>query len=197
MEALAKGIAACEQCPLSQGRSRTFPGEGPPQQPDILFVGDKPSAEEAATGRPFEGSAGELLTDMITAMGYARGDVFVTTLTKCPPPKNRPPTRDEIKTCLPWLHQQIERLKPACIVTLGDAALAALQGDPTLKTNKARGMWRAYRGIPLMPTLHPDRLIQAPHAKREVWEDLKTVLKRLGRTPPPIKKRNPPGHEQS
>lgn len=189
---IAQAVAKCQRCDLFKTRTQTVPGSGKSNQPDILFIGDAPEAEDDAGGQPFTGKAGELLTNMITAMGYDRDEVFITPIAKCRPPENRAPTHDEVSTCLTWLNNQIRLIQPACIVVLGDVALRGLENNPRLDVNNVHGIWRKFGTIPVMPTFHPDYLLRFPAAKRQAWDDLKIVLKHLDKTPPNRAKKQPP-----
>jgi len=131
------------------------------------------------------GAAGQLLTKMIAAMGFSREEVFIGNIVKCRPPENRVPTPEEAAACIPFLHQQLALLKPRVIVTLGATALKYLLGLENAAITKIRGTWQDYHGIPVMPTFHPAYLLRNPASKREAWSDLKAVLARIGRTPPP------------
>lgn len=162
---------------------RTVPGQGN-LHPEILFVGEAPGVDEDRQGIPFVGEAGQLLTKMIEAMGLSRADVFIANVIKCRPPDNRKPAPDETAACLPYLREQIALLQPKVIVALGAVATHALLGVDT-KIGDLRGQWQRYETIDLMPTFHPAYLLRAPTAKHQVWADLQSVLKRLGRTPPP------------
>ena len=153
-----------------------------------MFIGEGPGEEEDACGKPFVGPSGQLLTKMIEAMGFDRESVFITTIVKCKPPKNRVPAPVEVEACMPWLENQIQLIKPKCIVALGATALRGLTGKPTVNITKDRGIWQQYGSIPLLPTFHPAYLLRFPAAKKNAWDDLKAVLKFLGKTPPSTKK---------
>ena len=192
LAAIAAEIAVCTKCPLHRSRSKTVPGEGNPQ-PEIVFVGEGPGAEEDRQGRPFVGPAGALLTRMIVAMGLTREQVFIANVVKCRATetyamiKDRPPTPEEMRACLPYLRAQIAALRPRVIVTLGNAAIEGLLGLKGI--TRLRGQWQSFDGIPLMPTYHPSYLLRGGGDETarywEVWEDLVVVLRRLGREPPP------------
>ncbi len=187
LETLAAEIAACTRCGLHAGRTNTVPGQGNPQ-PEILFIGEAPGKDEDEQGLAFVGRAGQLLTKMIEAMGFAREDVFIANINKCRPPDNRKPTREEMDTCLPFLKRQIAILKPKVIIAMGATAVEGLVPLPEGETiSKVRGQWLKFEGIPLMPTYHPAYLLRNPAMKRPVWEDLKTVLGFLGRSVPTVK----------
>jgi len=183
LAAIAARIAVCQACKLCPTRTTTVPGEGS-AQPEILFIGEGPGADEDAAGRPFVGAAGQLLTKMIVAMGLRREDVFIANVIKCRPPGNRTPEPDEVGACLGYLRAQIAILKPKVICTLGNTPLRALTGDESLGITRWRGKRLDFHGIPLIPTFHPSYLLRNEAGKKPCWEDLKAVLAVIGRTPP-------------
>jgi len=153
----------------------------------IMFVGEAPGAEEDQQGEPFVGRAGELLTKIIQAMGLSRDMVYIANILKCRPDTpgqragNRKPTSDEMKTCIPYLHAQIDLIKPQVLIALGATALEGLLGSIG-GISKMRGQWNRFRGIPRMPTYHPAYLLrnQAPTEKRKVWEEMLQVMEKAG-----------------
>jgi DNA polymerase len=179
---------ACRNCGLHQGRNRVVPGQGA-SAPEVLFVGEGPGEDEDRQGQAFVGRAGQLLTQMIEAMGYSREQVFIANIVKCRPPGNRKPEPAEMEACLPFLRRQIALLKPKVIVAMGATAVQGLVPGLGEGITKVRGKWMHCEGIDLMPTFHPSYLLRMPSMKREAWEDLKEVLRFLGRTPPPPKKK--------
>jgi DNA polymerase len=181
---ITERIAACTQCALCEGRQNTVPGQGT-RNPDILFVGEGPGADEDRQGLAFVGRAGQLLTRMIVAMGLSREEVFIANVVKCRPPGNRNPYPQEMSACVPYLEEQIEVLKPRVIVALGATAIKGLLGDERISITRMRGSWMHFKGIDLMPTFHPAYLLRNPDAKKDVWKDLQEVLQRIGRKPPP------------
>ena len=183
LEKIAAQIALCRACGLCETRRSTVSGEGNPQ-PELLFVGEGPDAEEDATGRPFVGEAGQLLTKMILAMGLKREDVFITNVIKCRTPGNRTPEPAEVTACMGYLRRQIALLKPKVICALGNVPLRALMGDDSLGITRMRGQKLQFAGITLIPTFHPSYLLRNDEAKKPCWEDLKLVLKELGRELP-------------
>ena len=167
---------------LHAKRKQTVFSRGDPFA-ELCFIGEGPGADEDAQGAPFVGRAGQLLDKMIVAMGYGRDDVYVVNIVKCRPPENRKPEPEEMEACTPYLNQQLGLVKPKVIVALGATAVQGLVGT-TEGIMRLRGKWKLYKGtIPIMPTFHPAYLLRQPAAKREVWEDLKQVMKHLGRTP--------------
>ena len=157
-------------------------GVGSPNA-ELMFVGEGPGADEDEQGEPFVGRAGQLLTKMIEAMGFARSDVYIANVVKCRPPGNRDPEPDEIASCEPFLRAQIAAIRPKVIVALGRFAVQTLLRDDTPITRQ-RGSWRTYEGVKLMPTFHPAYLLRNPPEKRKAWDDLQLVMKELGKTPP-------------
>ncbi|MFH0953847.1 MAG: uracil-DNA glycosylase [Verrucomicrobiota bacterium] len=183
---IAARVAQCTRCALSKSRTRTVPGQGS-SSPEVLFVGEGPGYDEDRQGLAFVGRAGQLLTKIIEAMGFTRDQVFIGNIVKCRPPENRTPYPDEMQACLPYLKEQIALLKPKVIVALGATAVRGLLEVETGIT-RLRGQWLSYEGIDLMPTYHPAYLLRNPAGKKDVWEDMKAVLARLGRQPPSRKK---------
>ena len=184
---IEKVIAGCMKCSLHETRTRTVPGQGS-SRPEIMFIGEAPGFDEDQQGLAFVGRAGQLLTKMIQAMGYTREKVFIGNILKCRPPGNRAPMPDEMTACLPYLKAQIALLKPKVIIALGATAVKGLLNTSTGIT-RLRGTWLSFEGVDVMPTYHPAYLLRNTSAKKEVWEDLKTVLNHLGRTPPPREKK--------
>lgn len=183
LEGIAAEIAACRKCQLCETRTKTVPGQGNGNSPEVMFVGEGPGADEDAQGLAFVGRAGKLLTQMIEAMGLKREDLFIGNIVKCRPPGNRVPTPEEMAGCMPYLERQIALVKPKLIVCLGATAARGLVGE-TRGINRVRGEWRDFNGIPVMLTFHPAYLLRDPSKKRGAWEDLKAVLARLGRAVP-------------
>jgi DNA polymerase len=194
--ALRERVLVCVKCPhLASSRKSVVFGVGNPDA-QLMFVGEAPGADEDAQGEPFVGRAGELLTKIIQATGLQRGDVFIANILKCRPDTpgqasgNRKPTPEEMATCLPYLHEQIDLIRPKVLVALGATAVEGLLGK-TIGITKLRGTWKTYRGIPLMPTYHPAYLLrnQAMSEKRRVWEDMLAVMEKLA-MPISAKQRN-------
>jgi uracil-DNA glycosylase family 4 len=179
LEAVRSELGDCRRCGLCEGRQKIVFGDGNPDA-DILFVGEGPGEQEDRTGLPFVGRAGELLTQMIEkGMGIRRSDVYICNIVKCRPPGNRNPLPPEVSACRPFLDGQIAAVAPKVIVTLGKPA-ASLLLDREIAITRVRGTWQEYRGIPLMPTLHPAFVLRqyTPENRRAVWQDLKAALER-------------------
>jgi uracil-DNA glycosylase family 4 len=181
-------VSVCVKCPhLAASRTQTVFGVGNPDA-DLMFIGEAPGADEDARGEPFVGRAGQLLTKIIETMGFSRAEVYIANVLKCRPdmPRgssgNRPPTPDEMQTCLPYLAEQIDIIQPKVLVALGATAVEGLLGTRgTMR--EMRGRWHSHHETPLMITYHPSYLLrnQAPSEKRKVWEDMLQVLERLDR----------------
>ena len=195
LDEIAARIEACEACGLYKQRNRCVPGQGNPCTPDVMFIGEAPGADEDREGLAFVGAAGQFLTKMIVAMGYTRDDVFIANICKCRPPNNRTPVTDEMRTCLPFLRDQIRIVQPKTIVLLGGTAIRGLLATQA-GVSRIQGVWTHYEGIPVMPTYHPAYILRfesagdatgLKRAKTEVWRALKLVLAQLGRTPPPVR----------
>jgi len=173
LDAVREDLGDCTRCKLHEHRRTIVFGEGNPQA-SLVFVGEGPGAEEDATGRPFVGRAGQLLDKIIAAIGLKREDVYIANIVKCRPPLNRTPERDEVETCEPFLFRQLMFIRPRVIVALGSPAFQTLLRTKESIT-RARGEWREWNGIKVMPTFHPAFLLRSPDKKREVWEDMKKV----------------------
>jgi DNA polymerase len=175
---IREDIGDCTRCRLhKQGRKQIVFGVGNPQA-DLMFIGEAPGADEDAQGEPFVGRAGQLLNNMIKAMGLRREDVYIANIIKCRPPQNRNPEPDEVASCEPFLFRQIDVIKPKVIVALGKyAAQTLLRVDTPI--SRLRGRVFDYRGAQLIPTFHPAYLLRNPSSKREVWEDMKLVKRLL------------------
>ncbi len=176
----------CTKCPhLAASRTQVVFGVGN-LDATLMFVGEAPGEDEDLQGEPFVGKAGQLLTKMIQAMGLRREDVYIANVVKCRPNMpadqsgNRKPTSMEMATCLPYLLEQIDIVRPQVIVALGLTAVEGLIGE-TRPMNQLRGQWLHLLGTPLLPTYHPAYLLrnQAISEKRKVWEDLLMVMEKL------------------
>jgi DNA polymerase len=183
---LRQRATACVRCPnLVAARKSVVFGVGDINA-QLMFIGEAPGADEDSQGEPFVGKAGQLLTRIIQTMGLTRESVYIGNILKCRPDTpgqaagNRKPTPEEMQTCIPYLHEQIDLIRPRVIVALGGTAVEGLLGK-TLGITKLRGQWRTYRGIPLMPTYHPAYLLrnQSLSEKRRVWEDMLQVMEKL------------------
>lgn len=186
MKELRERALVCQKCPnLASARKNVVFGVGDINAA-LMFVGEAPGADEDVQGEPFVGAAGQLLTRIIQTMGLSRDTVYIGNILKCRPDTpgqssgNRKPTPEEMKTCIPYLHEQIDLIQPKVLVGLGATAIEGLIGKTGI--TRLRGQWHTYRGIPLMPTFHPSYLLrnQALSEKRKVWEDMLQVMDRIG-----------------
>jgi DNA polymerase len=176
LEDIRRELGDCRRCKLWKTRTNLVFGEGNPKA-HLMFVGEAPGADEDATGRPFVGRAGQLLTKMIEAIGMKREEVYIANVVKSRPPDNRPPEKDEIEACSPFVFRQIASIRPRLIVTLGNPATQELLRTRT-GISRLRGEFQDYPhmpGIKVLPTFHPAYLLRSPDKKREAWEDLKRV----------------------
>jgi DNA polymerase len=179
LEAVATEIAGCRACFLCQGRRNVVPGEGNPAA-ELVLVGEGPGQTEDETGRPFVGRAGELLTEILAAIGYTRDQVFICNVVKCRPPQNRKPLPEEIASCSRYLEAQLSLIKPKVILALGATAAEAL-----LQTKRSladlRGKVHSYRGSPLVVTYHPAALLRNPNWKKPTWDDVRIARQLIDR----------------
>ena len=186
LTALARRVSQCTRCPaLSSTRSRTVFGVGP-LDPELCFIGEAPGGEEDRLGEPFVGPAGQLLDRIIVACGMKRQEVFICNILRCRPPGNRTPLPDEAKNCQEYLEQTLALVRPKFLCALGVCAATNLLGV-TQSMSRLRGRFHDYQGIPVLCTYHPSYLLRNPPAKRDVWEDMKKLLARMGK---PIPARN-------
>jgi len=181
LKAIREDIGDCTRCRLHKGRKNIVFGVGNVNA-DIMFVGEGPGADEDEQGEPFVGRAGQLLNNMISAMGLKRQDVYIANVVKCRPPGNRTPERDECDTCGPFLLRQIEVIRPKVIVALGAVAAKYLLAINDSIGN-LRGRWYDLKGSKLGVTYHPAYLLRDPRQKKEAWKDLQMVMKYLGLKP--------------
>jgi DNA polymerase len=184
---LRERALTCIRCPhLAASRKSVVFGVGNIDA-QLMFVGEAPGADEDEQGEPFVGAAGQLLTKIISATGLSRADVYIANILKCRPDTpgqlsgNRKPTPEEMATCISYLHEQIDLIRPKVIVALGATAVEGLLGK-TIGITKLRGQWQTYRGTPLMPTYHPAYLLRTLvlSDKRKVWEDMLATMEKLG-----------------
>jgi len=187
LKLIREDLGDCTRCKLHKGRTKIVFGIGNPRA-ELMFVGEGPGADEDAQGEPFVGRAGQLLNNMIKAMGLRREDVYIANIVKCRPPGNRQPERDEAETCSPFLMRQISVIKPKVLVALGATAAKNLLAMNAPMT-ELRGRWydfkpvgsdRSWPGARLAVTYHPAFLLRDPRQKGEAWKDLQMVMKYLG-----------------
>jgi len=177
LESIRADIGNCKRCALSEKRTSIVFGAGDPKA-RLVFVGEGPGYEEDKTGEPFVGAAGKLLTKIIEAIHLTREKVYICNIIKCRPPGNRNPMPDEIKTCFPFLKRQLLVIKPDIICALGTFAAQTLL-ETKQPISRLRGQFHDYMGIQVMPTYHPAYLLRNANKKRDVWEDMKKVMKEM------------------
>jgi DNA polymerase len=182
---LAERVAGCARCPeLAVSRTQTVFGVGP-TDPDLCFIGEAPGGDEDRQGEPFVGAAGQLLNKIIAACGMKREEVYICNILRCRPPGNRPPKPQESTNCREWLDGTLDLVRPKFICCLGATAAQNLLGVKT-PIGRMRGKFYEYRGIPVLCTYHPASLLpsRSPEKKKDVWEDMKLLLQRMGKPIP-------------
>jgi uracil-DNA glycosylase family 4 len=178
LEAIRDDIGDCTRCALHKGRHNIVFGDGDANA-RLMFIGEGPGADEDAQGLPFVGRAGQLLNNMINAMGLRRDQVYIANIVKCRPPQNRVPEPDEANTCAPFLFRQIDVIQPEVIVALGATAATYLLGGRS-PLAALRGRIHHARGSKLIITYHPAYLLRDPRQKKEAWADLQLAMAELG-----------------
>jgi DNA polymerase len=184
LKVLAERVSECPRCAeLVSTRTQTVFGVGP-VDPPLLLIGEAPGADEDRQGEPFVGAAGQLLNRILQACGFQREEVYICNVIKCRPPGNRTPKPEEAANCREYLDRQIELVRPKFICCLGGTAALHLLGVPSLA--RLRGRVHDYKGIPVVCTYHPAYLLphRQPAKKKEVWEDMLMMLRRMGREIP-------------
>jgi DNA polymerase len=179
LEQVAERIRSTHCCALCPNRTNAVPGEGNPQA-KLFLVGEGPGATEDAQGRPFVGQAGTLLNGILEAIEVPRDEVYITNIVKCRPPQNRKPLPDEIAACIPYLHRQIEIVRPKVILALGSTAGEAMLGVRK-SLGELLGKVHTYNGIPLVVTYHPAALLRNPNWKKPTWDDVRIARQLLDR----------------
>ena len=181
LDELAEKVKKCTRCELYKTATHSVPGEGDPHA-GLVCVGEAPGAKEDATGRPFVGQAGQLLTKILAAIDLTREQVFIVNVLKHRPPANRNPRPEEVVACSPYLIRQLELIKPRVIVAFGTFAAQTLLQTKT-PIGQLRGFVHRYHGIPLIVTYHPAALLRNPAWKRPTWEDVKLARRILDSAP--------------
>jgi len=179
IERLRARAMDCMMCRLAESRTNVVFGVGNAERPPVAFVGEGPGANEDLKGEPFIGPAGQLLDQMLDAMGLQRQEVFITNCVLCRPPDNRKPHPHEIGACREFLLGQLRAVDPKCIVALGGSAAQALLGTKK-RIGALMGEWYEWEETPLRATFHPAYLLRDPSQKRKAWDDLQAVMLRLG-----------------
>jgi uracil-DNA glycosylase len=174
---LAAEASGCTKCKLAGGRTQVVFGRGNPAS-DLVVVGEAPGGEEDRQGLPFVGPAGKLLDLLLLAVGFPRDRVYICNVLKCRPPGNRDPQPDEVTSCSPWLHRQLEVIRPRVLLAVGKFAGQMLSGSEA-SISRLRGVVHSYRGIPVVATYHPAYLLRSPHATRRTWQDFQLMRRVL------------------
>ena len=179
LEVLRGEVARCSRCQeLASSRTQTVFGTGPADA-RLVFFGEAPGSDEDASGEPFVGKAGQLLTKIIEACTLKREDVYIMNVLKCRPPGNRNPEPAEVANCRPYFERQLEIIRPEFICCLGTVAAQALL-DSRESIGRLRGRWFNYESATVICTYHPSYLLRNPAAKRDVWDDMKRLMARMG-----------------
>jgi uracil-DNA glycosylase family 4 len=181
LQTIRRDLGDCQRCGLCRLRRHIVYGAGNPQA-RLVFVGEGPGRDEDLQGEPFVGAAGELLTRIIQAIHLTREDVYICNIVKCRPPGNRNPLPEEIDACLPFLKRQLGAIKPEFVVALGKVAAQTLLGTEEA-ISRLRGRFHDVHGMRLLPTYHPAYLLRNPEKKRDVWEDMKLLMREYGHAP--------------
>ncbi|MHA1959212.1 MAG: uracil-DNA glycosylase family protein [Candidatus Thorarchaeota archaeon] len=176
LQSLNREIHACTKCPLSETRLNAVPGEGPPNA-RVVFVGEAPGAKEDKLGRPFVGRSGELLIQLIRDIGLEREEVFITSVLKSRPPKNRTPRVSEINSCMPYLDRQLSLINPKIVVLLGRVAINSLIG--ARKLSEAHGKIHRANELAFFITYHPAAALRFPRIRNFIESDFRLLGKEL------------------
>ncbi|BEH10880.1 uracil-DNA glycosylase [Geobacter sulfurreducens subsp. ethanolicus] len=182
LDDIRREMGGCHRCALGAGRTNLVFGVGNPAA-RLMIIGEAPGRDEDFRGEPFVGEAGQLLTKIIEAMGFAREDVYICNVLKCRPPHNRDPASAEIEACSSFMLRQVMAVAPEAILALGTFAAQAILSTKE-PISRLRGRFHDYHGIPLMPTFHPAFLLRNPERKRDVWDDVRQVMGLLGKEAP-------------
>jgi DNA polymerase len=170
---LSDEVSGCVKCGLSEGRTQVVFGRGAADA-ELVVVGEAPGRREDETGLPFVGPAGKLLDLLLLSVGIERARAYICNVLKCRPPNNRDPMADEVETCAPYLHAQLDIIQPRVLLAVGKFAAQWLSGSGQT-IGRLRGRVHEYRGIPVVATYHPAYLLRSPHATRKTWQDLQLM----------------------
>ncbi len=175
---LSNNVKKCRECSLSAYRQNMICGQGDAKAP-LAVVGGAASADDMKTGTPYSGQAGALLDKMLAAMGFSRGQVYVTRAVKCCPPENQNPDIADVKICRAYLEKELKLIRPRIICAFGEVAAMSLL-ETAVPLSRLRGRFHDFKGMRVMPTYSPEYLLDHPGAKRTAWEDLKQVIQFMG-----------------
>lgn len=188
---IAEKVANCNKCDLYHSREKGVPGEGPTNA-EIIFIGEGPGFHENMQGRPFVGAAGDFLVELLDGIGLKREDVFITNVVKCRPPGNRDPAPEELKTCSPYLDQQLQVINPKVIVTLGRFSMARF--IPHAKISEIHGQPVQVKGMLVVPFYHPAAALHRPSLRSVVEKDFASLpeLIKNAEKAPAVQSEDPP-----
>ncbi len=170
-------IENCQNCALYQGCTHKVPGQGD-LRASLMLIGEGPGQHEDEQGLAFVGPAGQLLTQMLSAIRLPRDRVYICNVVKCRPPHNRQPLPEEVQACLPYLRRQFLLVRPRVILLLGATAVSAVLG-PEYRITRCHGQWVSRKGVDIIATYHPSALLRDAGKKRPAWEDLQKLRDRL------------------
>ena len=173
LEGIREQVRVCTDCSLSETRTHAVPGEGP-SNANVVLIGEGPGYHEDQQGKPFVGSAGKFLDNLLASAGFSRDDVFITNMVKCRPPNNRDPQNDEIESCSSYLDSQIEALSPKVIVTLGRFSFGKFFPGETI--TQSRGIVRKWNNINILPMYHPAAALYNPSLRPRLEKDFEKLL---------------------
>ena len=173
LDGFEAGIRECQKCPLGETRTKFVFGVGDPDA-DLVLVGEAPGRDEDLRGEPFVGRAGQLLDRILAAIDFTREQVYICNVIKCRPPNNRTPASEEIETCLPYLEEQLEMIRPKLIVALGATAARVLISVKSPLAQLRSKLWK-WREVDVVVTYHPAALLRNPGLKRVAWEDFQWI----------------------
>jgi uracil-DNA glycosylase len=173
LEVLAAEASGCQKCGLSAGRTQVVFGRGNGSA-ELVVVGEAPGGEEDRRGQPFVGPAGRLLDLLLLSVGFDRDSVYICNVLKCRPPNNRDPRPEEVASCAPYLHAQLDAIRPKALLAVGKFA-AQMLASSDASIGRLRGDVHSYRGVPVIATYHPAYLLRSPQATRKTWQDLQLV----------------------
>jgi uracil-DNA glycosylase len=193
LEQLATAVRACTLCPLHSGRTNAVPGEGPANAA-IMFIGEGPGFHEDRQGRPFVGSAGKLLEELLAGIGMTREQVYIANVVKCRPPGNRDPLPEELTACKPYLERQIELIQPKVIVTLGRFSM--YRYFPGQSISRIHGQARQVGGVLVVPMLHPAAALHQPQWKSTLEADFQKLPQIIAQAAPAVPAEPPPQARQ-
>jgi DNA polymerase len=188
LEQLTAAVRACTLCPLHSGRTNAVPGEGPANA-EIMFIGEGPGFHEDRQGRPFVGSAGKLLEELLAGIGLTREQVYIANVVKCRPPGNRDPLPEELTACKPYLDRQIELIQPRVIVTLGRFSM--YRYFPGQSISRVHGQARRVGNVLVVPMLHPAAALHQPQWKSTLEADFQRLPQIIAQSGP-VRPAEPP-----